>query len=206
MDVWGYGRVDVSFTNPRPYIHTFTLPYKTLPTVKLLFRLLALFILLPAVELALLIQVDKLIGFWPTIGLILATGFIGGLLARREGLSVWRRLNQRLGEGGLPGKELLDGVIILLAGALLITPGVLTDVFGFLGLLPPTRALIRKIVQKRIERAVKGGTISMTGFQTGGSWRYTSTPPRPQESTQWQGTPHDLPRYSDEPGEGDRTK
>ncbi len=172
--------------------------------MKLLLRLLALFILLPAVELALLIQVDKLIGFWPTIGLILATGFIGGLLARREGLSVWRRLNQRLGEGGLPGKEMLDGVIILLAGALLITPGVLTDVFGFLGLLPPSRALIRKIVQKRIQRAVKGGTISMTGFQTGGSWHYTSTPPGPQESTQWQGTPRDLPRYSDEPGEENR--
>lgn len=168
--------------------------------MKLLLRLLALFILLPAVELAMLIQVDKLIGFWPTIGLILATGFIGGLLARREGLSVWRRLNQRLGEGGLPGKEMLDGVIILLAGALLITPGVLTDVFGFLGLLPPTRALIRKIVQKRIERAVKGGTISVTGFQTGGSWRYTGTPSEPQKPTQWQGTPHDLPRYSDEPG------
>ena len=172
--------------------------------MKLLFRLLALFILLPAVELALLVQVDKLIGFWPTIGLILATGFIGSLLARREGLSVWRRLNQRMAEGGLPGKELLDGVIILLAGALLITPGVLTDVIGFLGLLPPTRALIRKLALKRIDRAVKRGTISVGGFgfQQGSSRHYTSTPPDRQEPPHWQGTPRDLPRYTDEPGTG----
>ncbi len=172
--------------------------------MKLLFRLFALFILLPAVELALLVQVDKLIGFWPTIGLILATGFIGSLLARREGLSVWRRLNQRMAEGGLPGNELLDGVIILLAGALLITPGVLTDVIGFLGLLPPSRALIRKIAMKRIKRAVNRGSISVTGFQQGHSWMYTNakTPPRSDEAPSWQGAPRDLPRYADEPDEG----
>ena len=174
--------------------------------MKLLFRLLALFILLPAVELALLVQVDKLIGFWPTIGLVLATGFIGSLLARREGLSVWRRMNQRMAEGGLPGKELLDGVIILLAGALLITPGVLTDVIGFLGLLPPTRALIRKIALKRIDRAVKRGSISVTGFQQGGGWTYTNTTPRGEEAPRWQGAPRDLPRYADEPDEEDGKK
>ena len=161
--------------------------------VNLLVRLLALFILLPAVELALLVQVDRLIGFWPTIGLILATGLIGSLLARREGLSVWRRLNQRLGEGTLPGHELIDGVIILLAGALLITPGVLTDVVGFMGLLPPTRALIRKFAQRRIKRAVQRGTITATGFTR--TW--TSGPPPPQQPPGWQGTPRDLPRYSD---------
>ena len=170
--------------------------------MKLLFRLLALFILLPAVELALLVQVDKLIGFWPTIGLILATGFIGSLLARREGLSVWRRLNQRMAEGGLPGKELLDGVIILLAGALLITPGVLTDVIGFLGLLPPSRALIRKLALKRIDRAIKGGSISVRGFGQGGGWTYTNRPQRGGDPG-WQGTPRDLPRYTDEPNSGD---
>ena len=171
--------------------------------MKLLFRLLALFIVLPAVELALLVQVDKLIGFWPTIGLILATGFIGSLLARREGLSVWRRLNQRMAEGALPGKELLDGVIILLAGALLITPGVLTDVIGFMGLLPPTRALIRKIALKRIDRAVKRGSISVTGFRQSGGWMYTNPSQRDEETPRWQGAPRDLPRYTDEPEEGD---
>ncbi len=168
--------------------------------MKLLLRLLALFVLLPAIELALLVQVDNLIGFWPTIGLILATGFVGSLLARREGLSVWRRLNQRMNQGGLPGKELIDGVIILVAGALLITPGVLTDVIGFLGLLPPTRALIRTLVLKRIERAVKKGTITMGGFPQGGPWTSpSSTTTPPQEQAQWQGTASEAPRYAQPP-------
>ena len=167
--------------------------------MNLLARLLALFILLPAVELALLVQVDRLIGFWPTIGLILATGLVGSLLARREGLSVWRRLNQRLAEGTLPGKELMDGVIILIAGALLITPGVLTDVIGFLGLLPPSRAFIRKIAQKRVQKAVQRGTITATGFTR--TWTAPGASPGAPQPPGWQGTPRDLPRYTDEDGE-----
>ncbi len=99
-------------------------------------RLILLFLLTPAVELALLIQVDQLIGFWATIALIIVTGVVGSHLARREGLSTWGRLNRRLQAGDLPGKELADGVIILVSGALLITPGILTDVIGFSGLQP----------------------------------------------------------------------
>jgi len=124
-------------------------------------RLLMLFLLTPAVELGLLIQVDRLIGFWPTIGLIVATGIAGSFLARREGLNTWRQLNQRLGAGDLPGKELIDGVIILMAGALLVTPGVLTDVIGFLGLLPPTRALIRRLVMRRFRRKMEEGSLQV---------------------------------------------
>lgn len=132
-------------------------------------RLILLFLLTPAIELGLLIQVDKLIGFWPTIGLIIATGLAGSYLAKREGISTWNRLNERLGQGGLPGKELVDGVIILIAGALLITPGVLTDVVGFMGLLPPTRALIRKLVLKRIQKKMEEGALKMQFGFYGGS-------------------------------------
>lgn len=132
-------------------------------------RLILLFLLTPAVELGLLIQVDKLIGFWPTIGLIIVTGMAGSYLAKREGLSVWNRLNERLNGGGLPGKELLDGVIILVAGALLITPGVLTDVFGFIGLIPFTRAGVRKIVMKRIRKKMDDGSFQMQFGFFGGS-------------------------------------
>jgi len=167
--------------------------------VKLLSRLFALFLVLPVVELALLVQIDQWIGFWPTIGLIVATGLLGSLLARREGLSVWRRFNQRLAQKGLPGQELLDGVIILVAGALLITPGVLTDLFGFIGLLPFTRTLIRKIVLKRIDRAIQQGNISVVGFQSG----FATT--REQDHTEgprWQGTREDLPGHADDPPEG----
>jgi len=124
-------------------------------------RLLLLFLLTPAVELGLLIQVDKLIGFGPTIALIVATGIAGSYLARREGLNTWRRLNERLNAGDLPGKELVDGVIILVAGALLVTPGVLTDVIGFLGLLPPTRALIRAFLLRRFRSKVQEGSLQV---------------------------------------------
>lgn len=162
--------------------------------MKLLARLFALFLIMPVVELALLVQVDKLIGFWPTIGVIIFTGLLGGYLARREGLSVWRRLNERLNTGGLPGRELLDGVIILVAGALLITPGVVTDLVGFLGLLPPSRAVIRRIVEKRIKKAMAGGAISVVGFD---GWADAPGYAVGPEEV-WSGQPREVPRYSDE--------
>lgn len=118
----------------------------------MLARLLALFLITPVIELALLIQLGNWIGFWPTIGIIALTGITGTYLARREGLSVWGRFNDRLASGDLPGRELLDGVIILVAGALLITPGVITDVVGFVGLIPATRSLIRRRLSARFQR------------------------------------------------------
>lgn len=164
--------------------------------MKIFLRLLALFVVLPAVELALLVQVDRLIGFWPTIGLILATGVIGSYLAKREGMLVWRRFREQLARGGLPQNELLDGVIILVAGALLITPGVLTDVVGFLGLIPFTRAAIRRLIRKRIAR-----TLQQKGmvFNVHGQW--PAPPPRSTQERetppQWQGAPSERPRYVD---------
>ncbi|MFQ5569032.1 MAG: FxsA family protein [Rhodothermales bacterium] len=156
----------------------------------MLARLIALFLLVPVIELALLVQVDKLIGFWPTLGLIIITGLLGSFLARREGLSVWKRFNQRLATGGLPGKELLDGVIILMAGALLITPGVLTDVVGFLGLIPVTRAAIRKIVVKRLDTTRSSHPYTFMGFRG-------STPGSPSDTPQWQGTARQVPGQGD---------
>lgn len=162
-------------------------------------RLLALFLITPVVELALLIQLGDAIGFWPTIGIILITGVAGSLLARREGLTIWKRFNGRLRNGELPGKELLDGVIILTAGALLITPGVLTDVAGFVGLLPFTRAHIRKYLNRRIQRAVSRGSVRLTfgGFehyQAGSIGRDTDVP-GPDET--WGGRGRDVPRHSE---------
>lgn len=160
----------------------------------MLARLLALFLITPAIELALLIQVGDLIGFWPTVGLIFFTGVVGSYLARREGLSAWRRFQQQLHAGGLPGKELLDGVIVLIAGALLITPGVLTDVVGLAGLLPPTRALIRKQVMKRITRAMERGTVRVGfgGFDAG-TWSAGDAPAPGGEA--WKGEGRTTPRH-----------
>ncbi|HKL87800.1 MAG TPA: FxsA family protein [Salinibacter sp.] len=168
-------------------------------------RLLLLFLLTAAVELALLIQVDKLIGFGPTIGLIIATGIAGSYLARREGLNTWERLNDRLQSGDLPGKELVDGVIILVAGALLVTPGVFTDVVGFIGLLPPTRALIRKALMRRFQSKMKRGSMqvqfgifggSPPGPNGGGS-QAPSSPDQDDAGGGWEGTGRRIPRHED---------
>ncbi len=165
-------------------------------------RLLLLFLLTPAVELGLLIQVDRLIGFWPTIGLIVATGLAGSYLARREGLQTWRRLNERLTQGDLPGKELMDGVIILVSGALLVTPGVLTDAFGFLGLLPPTRAIIRRLLMRRFQSKVQEGSMQIQfGFFGGAAPGPNGSPTSesaPQSGNSWGGTSRKVPRHSDE--------
>lgn len=161
-------------------------------------RLLLLFLLTPVVELALLIKLGELIGFWYTIALILVTGVTGSYLARREGLSVWRQFNRRLAQGGLPGKELVDGVIVLVAGALLITPGVLTDVVGFVGLIPLTRALIRKAVMKRAQRALDRGAVHI---QYGGfgpaemHYQDTNADQTADDEPNWEGRARDIPRH-----------
>ncbi len=174
-------------------------------------RLVLLFLITPAVELGLLIQVDRFIGFGPTIALIIATGVAGSYLARREGLTTWRRLNKRLGAGELPGKELADGVIILVAGALLITPGVLTDILGFLGLLPPSRALIRKALMKRLQSKIDDGSMEVQ-FGVFGGATSSSDPPSPgsfdpsssddQPSTSWNGTARQVPDHRNSPSNG----
>jgi len=154
-------------------------------------RLFLLFLIVPAVELALLLQIGRWIGLWPTIGLIFATALAGSFLARREGMATWRAFRQRLAEGKLPGRELIDGVLILLAGALLITPGVLTDLLGLIGLLPPTRALIRRYLMRRLQQALQQQTarlyVSFGGF----------TPPDDVESgpSGWSGQARSRPHY-----------
>lgn len=169
-------------------------------------RLLLLFLLTPAIELGLLIQVSQFIGFELTIGLIIVTGIAGSYLARREGLNTWRRLNERLNAGDLPGKELIDGVIILMAGALLVTPGVLTDIVGFTGLLPPTRALIRRLVMRRFRRKMEEGSFQVQlGFfggaapgPNGPSPQSGPPPPDSSSADHWQGTGRQVPSHGDD--------
>ena len=130
-------------------------------------KLFFLFIGVPVVELVLLIEVGKIIGLFPTVGLIFSTGILGATLARWQGLNVLRRVQGEFAAGRLPTESLVDGVIILLAAAVLITPGVLTDLVGFLCLVPVTRKLIKRSVWKRIERGVRQGHIHV-GFHADG--------------------------------------
>jgi UPF0716 protein FxsA len=110
--------------------------------------LFLLFVVVPLVELYVIIQVGQEIGAVWTIVLLLAISVIGAWLAKREGLGVFRRIKAQVDAGKVPGAELVDAFLILLAGALLLTPGFVTDVLGIALLLPPTRALIRRAVRK----------------------------------------------------------
>ena len=128
--------------------------------------LLLLFILIPIVELILLIQLGGLIGLWPTIALIVVTGAAGASLARWQGLSVLHQIQRDMAAGKLPGGALVDGVIILMAAALLVTPGLLTDVFGFLCLTPGFRRVMKRMLRRRFEKAIaagRGGFFIRTG-------------------------------------------
>ena len=134
-----------------------------MPPVKrsLFGRLLLLFTVVPILELSLLVWLGQQIGFWPTVAMIAGTAVLGSFLAHREGLGVLARFRARVASGAMPGSELTDGIIILIAGALLLTPGVLTDIIGFLGLLPPTRAFIKRLVTKRFKEGMLGGSVQV---------------------------------------------
>jgi|SRR5205085_426310 len=111
-----------------------------------------LFIVLPIVELAVIIQVGQAIGVLNTIAALLLVSFVGAWLVKREGLNVWRSFQHQVEMGVVPGREIGDGVLIMVAGALLISPGFVTDIFGILLLLPPVRAALRSAALYRVGR------------------------------------------------------
>jgi UPF0716 protein FxsA len=109
-------------------------------TVVVMFlHLLLLFTLVPIVEIWILIRIGQAISPGPTIALIVLTGIVGAALARREGLRTLRRVNENLARGAVPAQELVEGLMILVAGVTLVTPGVITDALGFAILIPPVR-------------------------------------------------------------------
>lgn len=127
--------------------------------------LLFIFVLMPISEIFVLLQVGSLIGIWPTIGCILLTATIGVLLLRAQGSALLLRGARRVEDGGLPAQELLEGFVLAIGGALLLTPGFITDVIGFCCLLPPTRAwIVRNIVIPRIR---SGETVTRFTVRTG---------------------------------------
>ena len=129
--------------------------------------LLIFFILLPIAELYVIIQVGQWIGLLPTLAILVLDGFIGAALARSQGQTAWERFNRTLADGRVPAKETADGAMIILGGALLLTPGFITDVFGFALLIPPTRALLRGGLSRLARRRMSFG------------WTVASPPPRP---------------------------
>jgi UPF0716 protein FxsA len=120
-------------------------------------RLLLLFTLVPLVELALLIQLGRVIGLAATIAIVLLTGVIGATLARWQGLVTLRRVQTEMAEGRVPTDALVDGLLILVAGAMLFTPGLITDTIGCLLLIPPTRTAVRRALVEALRRRVQPG-------------------------------------------------
>lgn len=128
--------------------------------------LVLLFIVVPIAELYVIIQIGQLIGVLPTLAILVADALLGSLLLRQQGRSAWQRFNTALAERRFPGREVADGMMIAVGGTLLLTPGFITDIFGLLLLIPPTRALIRRVMFR-----VLGGRFALVGGIAGAARR-----------------------------------
>jgi UPF0716 protein FxsA len=129
--------------------------------------LVLLFLVAPLVELAVIVQVAGAVGVLNTIGLLIAVSLVGAWLAKREGLITLRRIQLALGRGDIPSREVADGALILMAGALMIAPGFISDVVALLLLFPPTRAVIRPVLVRSL--AKRGRTrVTVMGTRGGG--------------------------------------
>ena len=143
----------------------------------MLLVLFLIFVVTPIVELAVIIQVAGSTGVMNTIGLLILVSLVGAWLVRREGLGILRRAQAELAKGRMPGRELVDGLLVLLAGALMLTPGFVTDAVGLALLFPPVRAVLRLVATRRLSRSVDAGRTLWTfgtrsergGFTTGSS-------------------------------------
>ena len=130
----------------------------------MLLRLFLCFTLIPVIELYLLIQLGTVIGGLNTILLVILTGFTGAWLARMEGLNTMLKVRQNLNQGIMPAEELMDALIILIAGLVLITPGLMTDVAGLMLLWPYTRNRFKRFLRRKFDEMNARGDINITRF------------------------------------------
>jgi UPF0716 protein FxsA len=119
--------------------------------------LVLIFIVVPIIELYVIIQVGEAIGVWWTIALLIADSLIGTWLMRSQGRSVWRRFQETVQAGRMPHREVADGVLVIFGGALLLTPGFVTDFLGLFLILPPTRAVVRRTLLRRVTFGLVSG-------------------------------------------------
>jgi UPF0716 protein FxsA len=127
-------------------------------------KLAALFITIPLIELALLVWLGTVLGFWPTIALVILTGVAGAALAKLAGVHVVLQIKREVLAGRMPVGHMLDGVLVLIGGLVLLTPGLLTDVFGFALLVPWSRRRVREAVRRRLERMVESRRVEIIGL------------------------------------------
>ncbi|MFM9043941.1 MAG: FxsA family protein [bacterium] len=143
----------------------------------MLFVLLALIICVPIAEIYLIVRVGGLVGLWPTVLLLLASSVAGALLLRRQGRAAMDAFRAALAQGRIPAREAFDGALVIFGGALLLTPGFLTDLLGLLLLLPPTRDLFRALGTRLARSRIKlGPNLGGWGSATGDTRRYGRRP------------------------------
>ncbi len=130
----------------------------------MLLKLFLCFTLIPVFELYLLIKIGGVIGGFNTILLVIATGFAGAWLARMEGMNTMMKLRTNLQQGLMPAEELIDAVIIFAAGIVLLTPGLITDVFGLALLWPVTRNKFKQMLRRKFDEMRLRGNINITRF------------------------------------------
>lgn len=121
--------------------------------------LFLLFLAVPFAEVVLLIKMASTLGFWPTFWIQVGTALAGAVLARLQGWMTWIKVRKELAGGRIPAEELVDGLLIFLAGLVLLTPGLITDVLGLLVLFPPTRTLFKRWLRRRFDRAVSRRSV-----------------------------------------------
>lgn len=127
----------------------------------MLIRLLLLFTCVPLLELIVLIQLGRRIGLWPTVFIVVITGFVGVFLARAQGFAILFRIREDLEEGRIPADELINGLCVLIGGAMLLTPGLITDAMGFSLILPITRKAIKGFIRIYIRKMIEKGNIKI---------------------------------------------
>lgn len=125
-------------------------------------KLLFFFIGVPMLELMLLIELGRQIGFWPTIFLVITTGILGAAMARSQGMWIWMEIQHELRQGNMPADKLVDGLLILIGGIVLLTPGLLTDIFGFILLIPATRDLFKNAIRRKFREMADSGRTNFT--------------------------------------------
>ena len=128
-------------------------------------RLILLFVSLPLIELIILVKLGEVIGFWATISMVIITGILGASLARYQGFAALQKIQLELANGNIPTYELIDGLLILIGGIVLLTPGLLTDLFGFSMLIPWVRLQVKGWLHKKFGDWTQSG---QTQFFVGG--------------------------------------
>jgi UPF0716 protein FxsA len=158
--------------------------------------LLLLFVVVPLIEIYAIVQVGGLIGVGPTVGLLILDSLVGAALLRHQGRAAWRELRDATSAGRVPAREVLDGALLLFGGALLLTPGFVTDAFGVLLMIPPVRTLVRRSLLGGVAKRMLGPSVIPAGmaYRYGTARRTRGTPgPRPPGGDDVvDGTAHDL--------------